>query len=66
MMDTWIRGYEKLHIGCGGSVRLVENLCQTEYERSMCHVEWLFECTECGEMLREEQVSFIYSGEEDD
>lgn len=62
-MDTWIRGCEKRHIGCGGLVRFVENLCQTPEEQSASHAEWLFECTECGAMLPEEMVEF--SGAED-
>ena len=57
-METMIRGCNKRHIGCTGLVRFVENLCQTEYEQTACHAEWLFECTECGEMLTEEQVEF--------
>lgn len=57
-MDTWISGCVKKHVGCGGLVRFVENLCQTQYEKNACHAEWLFECTECGEMLFEEQVEF--------
>lgn len=57
-MDTWIRGCVKEHVGCGGLVRFVENLCQTRYEKNARHAEWLFECTKCGEMLFEEQVEF--------
>lgn len=58
MMDTWIRGYKKIHRGCGGLVRFVENIRKSPYELNDCHAEWLFECTECGEMLPEEQVEF--------
>ena len=63
-MDTLIRGCEKRHIGCGGLVRFVENTCMTPYERSISYVEWLLECTECGEKLCEEEVEFI-GGDED-
>lgn len=61
-MDTYIRGWEKRHIGCGGLVRFVENLCQTSVEQSACHAEWLFECTNCGAILYEEQVEFERMG----
>lgn len=58
MMDTYIRGWEKRHIGCDGHVRFVENLCQPPVEQSVRHAGWLFECVDCGEMLVEEQVEF--------
>ena len=57
-MDTWIRGCVKRHIGCGGFVRFVENICQKPEEQRLRHAEWLFECTECGKLLTEEMVAF--------
>lgn len=50
-METMNRGWDKTHIGCGGIVRFVENL-------NHAHWEWDLECTQCHQLLKEEQVEF--------
>ena len=49
-METFRRGKRKKHIGCGGTVRFVENVDPA------AHWEWDMECLSCGHLVKEEHV----------
>ena len=51
MMEIASNGWVKIHIGCGGQVRFVENL-------NGGSPGWFLECVECGTNLYEEDVEF--------